>query len=94
MKINWKVRFKNPIFIFQLIGAILSPALVYAGLSFTDLTTWNTLGDLFVQAYGNPILLVAMLYAGYNAITDPTTKGHFDSTQAMNYEKPKEGGKW
>lgn len=93
MKINWKVRFKNPIFIFQLLGAILSPALVYAGLSFTDLTTWSTLGDLFVQAYGNPILLVAMLYAGYNAITDPTTKGHSDSPQAMNYSKPKEDGK-
>ena len=90
MKINWKIRFKNPIFIIQLIGAILSPALVYAGLSFTDITSWSTLGDLFVQAYGNPVLLVAMFYAGYNAVTDPTTSGHSDSLQAMNYDKPKE----
>lgn len=90
MKINWKVRFKNPIFLFQFISAILSPALIYTGLSFADITTWRTLGDLFVQAYTNPALLGMMFYAGYNAITDPTTKSHSDSPQALRYDKPKE----
>ena len=40
---NLKVRFKNPVFIAQLILAILTPILAYAGLTMQDLTTWNTL---------------------------------------------------
>ena len=90
MKINWKVRFKNPVFLFQLISAILSPVLIYTGLSFSDITTWGTLGNLFIQAYTNPVLLGTMIYAGYNAITDPTTRSHSDSQQALRYDTPKE----
>jgi phi LC3 family holin len=86
--INWKVRFKNPVFIFQFILAVFTPVLVYAGLSFADITTWGTLGDLFKQAYSNPALLGAMVYAGFNAITDPLTKGVSDTPRAMNYDKP------
>lgn len=86
--INWKIRFKNPVFIFQFLLAVFTPALVYAGLSFADITTWNTLGGLFKQAYSNPALLGAMIYAGYNAIIDPTTPGHADSTRSLRKEKP------
>ena len=86
--INWKVRFKNPVYIFQILIAALSPVLVYAGLSFADLTTWTSIGDLFKEAYSNPALLGAMIYAGYTATIDPVTKGHADSTRALRYEKP------
>ena len=41
MKINWKVRFKNPVFIVQLLLAIIMPMLTYAKLTFEDLTTWT-----------------------------------------------------
>lgn len=86
--INWKIRFKNPVFLFQFVLAILSPVLVYTGLSFADITTWNTLGGLFKQAYSNPALLGTMFYAGYNAITDPTTPGIRDSTRSLRKAKP------
>ena len=41
---NFKVRFKNPIFIAQFILAILTPILAYAGLTLQDLTSWTKLG--------------------------------------------------
>ena len=42
---NLKVRFKNPIFIVQIILAILTPLLAYMGLTAQDLTSWAILGE-------------------------------------------------
>ena len=39
MKLNLKVRFKNPVFIAQLIISIFTPILAYAGLTAQDLTS-------------------------------------------------------
>ena len=94
MKINWKVRFKNPVFLFQLLLTALTPALAYTGLSWDGLTTWTSLWDLVVQAYSNPFLSGLILIALYNQITDPVTKGVSDSKQALSYDKPKEDAKW
>lgn len=87
-KINWKVRLKNPIFIAQVILAILTPILAYVGLSFADITTWSTLLDLFVQAYSNPYLLGLVVVSVFNSITDPTVEGIADSELARGYERP------
>ena len=57
MKINLKVRLKNPVFIAQIILAILTPILAYAGLTMQDITTWKTLGDLIMNALSNPYVL-------------------------------------
>ena len=54
MKINWKVRFKNPLFLAQLGMSILVPILAYAGLTVQDLTTWKALSDLLLGAFSNP----------------------------------------
>ena len=89
MKFNWKVRFKNPIFIAQIILAALTPILAYVGLSFADITTWSTLFDLFVQAYSNPYLLGLVVVSVFNSITDPTQAKLRDSDLAMTYNKPK-----
>ena len=86
---NLKVRFKNPIFILQLILAILSPILLYANLTVQDLTTWDIVGTLLLGAFSNPYLLVNVAISVWNALNDPTTEGITDSTQAMSYEKPK-----
>lgn len=51
MKINWKVRFKNPVFWVQVILAIAMPVLAYAGLSFEDITTWSILWRLAKNAF-------------------------------------------
>ncbi|MER2169052.1 MAG: phage holin [Psychrobacillus psychrodurans] len=90
MKINWKVRFKNPVFLFQLLLTAFAPILAYTGLSWEGLTTWQSLGELVVQAYSNPFLLGLVVIALYNQLTDPTTPGNSDSSQAMKYDKPKE----
>ncbi len=89
MKINWKVRFKNPVFIAQIILAILTPILTYAGLTVQDLTTWGALGDLLISALLNPYVLGLVVISLWNAITDPTTAGIGDSDQALTYEEPK-----
>ena len=86
---NFLVRFKNPVFIAQLVLAILTPMLAYAGLTAQDLTTWGALGDLIVGALSNPYVLALVAVSVWNALTDPTTAGLGDSKQALTYEKPK-----
>lgn len=90
MKINWKVRLHNPLFIVQILLAVLTPILAYAGLTAQDLTTWSTLGKLLVGAIANPYVLWLVAMSVFNAISDPTTKGISDSDQAMTYIEPKE----
>jgi phi LC3 family holin len=87
--INWKVRFKNPVFIFQLILSALAPALASLGLAHEDLTTWGKVWEVIQYAYTSPHILALSLIGLYNALNDPTTKGHTDSKQAMNYNEPK-----
>ena len=89
---NLKVRFKNPIFIVQLILAILTPLLAYAGLTIQDITSWAMLGKILLEAIGNPYVLSLILISVWNALNDPTTAGLTDSMQAMTYEKPKPKG--
>lgn len=86
---NWKVRFKNPLFIAQMILAVLTPILAYAGLTVKDLTTWQALGDLLIGALSNPYVLGLVVVSVFNAVTDPTTSGVKDSEQALTYTQPK-----
>ena len=86
--INWKVRFKNPVFWVQIIVAIVLPILAYLGLSWEDMTSWAALGGIFLEAVKNPVILASVLVSVWNAINDPTTKGLSDSQRAMEYQKP------
>lgn len=86
MKINWKVRFKNPLFVAQLGMSVLVPILAYAGLTVQDLTTWKALGDLLLSAFSNPYVLGLVAISVYNAVLDPTTKGLNDSLNVLNRE--------
>lgn len=89
MKINWKVRFKNPVFIANLVLAVILPILAYFGFKWEDMTTWAALGNLFVEAVKNPVIVVSVIVSVWNAINDPTTAGLSDSKNAMTYETPK-----
>ena len=89
MKINFKVRFKNPIFIAQLILAIFTPILAYAGLTAQDLTSWKALFELIIGAVSNPYVLGLVVVSVWNALNDPTTSGVSDSTNALTYKTPK-----
>ncbi len=86
MKINWKLRFKNPLFIAQLAMSTLVPILAYAGLTVQDLNTWKALCDLLLGAFSNPYVLGLVSISVYNAILDPTTKGVNDSLNVLNRE--------
>lgn len=87
-KINWKIRFKNPIFIAQIIMAILLPIVAYFGLNVEDLTSWSKLGNMLLDAILNPYVVGLVAVSLWNAINDPTTTGVTDSTNALNYENP------
>lgn len=87
--INFKVRLKNPVFVAQLVLAVFTPILAYAGLTAKDLTTWKALFDLLVSAISNPYVLMLVVVSVWNAINDPTTAGVNDSAKALTYTKPK-----
>ena len=90
MKINWKVRIKNPVFWAQVAIAIVSPILVGLGLQWQDMTTWAALGNALLKAVSNPVIVVSIIASLWACITDPTTAGTSDSEQALTYNKPKE----
>lgn len=87
--INWKVRFKNPVFIANLFMAVLLPIVTYFGLTVQDLTSWSKLGEVLLGALSNPYVLGTIIVSVWNAVNDPTTAGVKDSEQAMTYEQPK-----
>ena len=82
---NWKIRIKNPVWWVQIILAILTPILAYAGLSAQDLTTWNTLGTLILNALKNPYVLSLVAVSVWNACNDTTSSGVTDSTLVKSY---------
>lgn len=90
MKINWKVRKENILFVAQIVISIFVPILAYFGMNWEDLTTWAAIGNLLWQAIQNPVVVLAVAVSVFNAITDPTTKGIGDSERALSYEKPAE----
>jgi phi LC3 family holin len=89
MKINWAVRFKNPVFWAELVAAILLPILTHMGMNWEDITTWAALGEVIFTAFQNPVILVAVAVSVWNALNDPTTKGLSDSENALTYTEPK-----
>ncbi len=89
MKINFKVRFKNPAFWVGIIVAVFATVFAQLGLSFDQITTWAKLGQVLLDAISNPVVVVAVISTVYNAIIDPTTAGLSDSKNALTYTKPK-----
>lgn len=91
MKINWKVRVKNPLFWAEVAASVVLPILTYMGMSWQDMTSWQALGELFVSAVQNPVIVVAVIVSVWNAVTDPTSKGLSDSSRVLTYSKPSDG---
>jgi phi LC3 family holin len=89
MNINWKVRFKNPTFWVGIIVAVFATVFAQLGVSWEQVTSWATLGQILLDAVSNPVVVVAVIGAVYNAIIDPTTAGLSDSKNALTYNTPK-----
>ncbi len=86
MKINWKVRVKNPYFWIGLIGVLLTSM----GAKPEMFTSWSVLIDYLKEFLGNPYVLGTSILAIIGVLLDPTTKGLCDSTKALQYTKPNE----
>ena len=91
-KINWRVRFLNPVFWWNFAAAMLLPTLTYLGIEWKDLTTWAKLWETLQKIAENPAILSATAISIWNLIQDPTTVGLCDSARALGYREPGGGG--
>lgn len=85
MKMNLKVRVKNPWFWIGLGGVILTAM----GISPETLTSWGAVYVALENLFGNPFMLFSVLIAVLGVFIDPTTNGVTDSEQALTYTSPK-----
>lgn len=85
MKVNLKVRIKNPWFWVGLLGIILSAM----GISPETLTSWEAVLDMLKDFISNPFMIVTVAIAILGVFVDPTTAGIGDSKQAMSYLAPR-----
>ena len=83
--INWKVRAKNKTFWLALVPAFLLLIQAVAQVFNVSLDFTNLNKDLL-----NVINALFVVLTILGVVTDPTTKGMSDSTQALTYSKPKE----
>lgn len=84
MNINWMVRIKNKNFWLSLIPAVLLLIQVVAAV-FGYSMNLGELGDKLLAVVNALFAVLAIL----GIVTDPTTAGVSDSSQAMTYEVPK-----
>ena len=85
MKMNIKVRMKNPWFWVSLGGIILTAM----GVSADMFTSWQAVIDQAKALVSNPFMLVSVALAVLGVFVDPTTAGVSDSAQALSYNEPK-----
>lgn len=84
MKINLKVRVRNPYFWIGLLAVVLAAI----GVTPESLTSWDILYSQIMQLLGNPFALSCVVVAVVGYINDPTTAGLRDSNRALTYKKP------
>ena len=81
MKINWKVRLKNPVFWLTVIPAVIT-------FVYTVLGAVGVVPSLSEDVVVNIITALISALTTIGVLVDPTTKGVGDSTRAMGYDAP------
>ena len=81
MKINWKVRFKNKVWLGSFFSLVVG--FVYSLLALFDVFPAVT-QNLVVQLLNQVLTFLGLI----GVIVDPTTAGLEDSNRAMGYEAP------
>lgn len=84
MKINWKVRLKNPVFWLTVIPAVI--ALVY-----TMLGLFGVVPTISEDTLVNAVTAIISALTTVGVLIDPTTKGVGDSDRALTYVEPGDG---
>ena len=85
MKINWKVRFKNKVWLGSFCSLIIG--FTYSLLALFDVFPAVT-QSLVVQLLNQVLTFLGLI----GVIVDPTTAGIGDSDRAMGYEEPYRDG--
>ena len=80
-KINWKVRFKNKVWLGSFLSLIVG--FIYSMLALFDVFPQVT-QNLVVQLLNQVLTFLGLI----GVIVDPTTAGLGDSERAMGYEEP------
>ena len=81
MKLNWKVRFKNKIWLGSFCSLIIG--FIYSLLALFDVFPQVT-ESLVLQLLNQVLTFLGLI----GVIVDPTTAGIGDSERAMGYEEP------
>jgi len=84
--INWRVRARNKNFWIAIIPAILLLVQAVAAIFGAELDL-GELGDKLIAVVNAAFTVLAIL----GVVTDPTTSGISDSSQALTYDRPREG---
>ena len=82
MKINWKVRLKNPVFWTTIIPAV-------TGMVYTVLGALGVVPALTENMVLNIMTVVITALTALGVLVDPTTAGLSDSHMAMTYKAPR-----
>ena len=85
MKINWKVRFKNKVWLGSFCSLVIG--FIYSLLALFDVFPAVT-QSLVVQLLNQVLTFLGLI----GVIVDPTTAGIGDSDRAMGYEEPYRDG--
>ena len=84
MKINLKVRFKNPVFWLTVIPAVVT-------LVYTILGAFDVVPSLSQDVVVNIVTTLISALTTVGVLIDPTTKGVGDSERALEYDVPSGG---
>lgn len=81
MKINWKIRFKNKIWLSSFFSAVIA-------FTYTILDLFHIIPDINEITILRFIDAVLMILSLLGVIIDPTTSGVDDSKRAQGYSEP------
>ena len=81
MKINWKVRFKNPTWLLSFGALVLS-------FFYNLLGMFEVVRPVSQELANNLILAIVQVLAALGVLADPTTAGIGDSKRALDYKAP------
>ena len=81
MKMNWKVRFKNPTWLTMFISLLV-------GFVFNILKMFDIVPTITENQIMEVVSQVLTFLGLIGVLVDPTTKGIGDSARALTYEEP------
>lgn len=83
-KINWKLRLQNKVTLLAIVLQIIAIVYALVGAFGIELPIDENSAVKIAESIVGVLVLIGV-------VTDPTTSGVTDSSQALNYENPKEG---